>query len=75
MSSVGQLEPDIAVGSGWQVGIFYVTWFYRKTIIDRALESDSAPYMFTMRILFLMSSVAHLEAEIATGRWVFYKYI
>ena len=53
MSSVGQLEPDIAMGSGWQVGICYVTWFYRKTIIDRALESDSAPYKLTMRIIFV----------------------
>ena len=39
-------------------------------MIDRGLESDSAPYKLAMRILLfsLMSSVAQLEAEIATGR-------
>ena len=37
-------------------------------MIDRALESVSAPYKLVMRILlfFLVSSVAQLEAEIST---------
>ena len=53
----------------------YKTRFLRKSMIDRALESVSAPYKLAMRILlfFLMSSVAQLEAEIATGRGVFKK--
>ena len=38
-------------------------------MIDRALESVSAPYKLAIRILlfFLMSSVAQLEAEIQKG--------
>ena len=37
-------------------------------MIDRALESVSAPYKLVMRILlfFLVSSVAQLEAKIST---------
>ena len=37
-------------------------------MIDRALESVSAPYKLVMRILlfFILSSVAQLEAEIFT---------
>ena len=40
---------------------FYATRFYRKSIIDRALESDSASYKLTK--IFFVSSVAQLEAE------------
>ena len=35
-------------------------------MIDRALVRVSAPYKLAMRILFFLSSVAQLEAEIFT---------
>ena len=35
-------------------------------MIDRALKRVSAPYKLAMRILFFLSSVAQLEAEIFT---------
>ena len=37
-------------------------------MIDTALESVSVPYKLAIMIIFLMSSVAQLEAEIVTGR-------
>ena len=49
------------------MGIFYATWFYWKTIIDRSLESDSAPYKLTM---IFFSSVAQLETEISTPKFL-----
>ena len=44
-------------------------------MIVRALESVPAPYKLTMRIflVFFMSSVAQLEAEIYIGRGYFEK--
>ena len=37
--------------------IVYAARFYRKSIIDRALESDCAPYKLAMRILLFFDEL------------------
>ena len=56
-------------------GIFYTARFQKKTMIDRGLESDSAPYKLSIRIIFFMSYAAQLEAEISIWRWMILKKI
>ena len=53
-------------------GIFYAARFQKKIMIDRGLESDSAPYKLTIKFFF-MSYAAQLEAETSIWRWMFLK--
>ena len=64
MTSVAQLEAEIF--TGWGVFLEKLRNPVLKKIYDRALVRVSTPYKLAMRILFFLSSVAQLEAEIFT---------